>query len=527
MELESRFEPFISGAPELQVINAVDILRSGQTDETTTLNALQFLLHKATFNEDRGARMKLSIIYAEGVEPYIKQDQQEATMWARSIYDKQLSKALVSCHQLLLLDDTTSTTTTATTTTTTLYTTLLSKKEKDDNQQINIFSTLQLILYLTQNNDNDNDNDNGHHDIDITPLFYLAGLLWMKGIGVQQDIQKSVSCFIEATRKGNHRESAYELGRIYSDRYPHSLNHPQQSIVWFRKALEWGDQRALVDLAYGYFEENNDNNDNNDNNNSNNNNNNNDHHQPVYSNNNSNHVENYNNQINNNNNNIKSKNDELAFKYAQQGAIEEDRYCQYILGYLYLKGRGTKEDAFEAIGWLEKSAQQGFTEAIEELTAVYLRGHGNVAKDEKKAYSICMLGADHIPFCQATLGDMYRNGWGVGRDYQKAFQYYQTAASHNEPYPYAQHMMGEMFLNGEGVPYDFGVAKENFIMAAKQYYEPSKHKLETLEKTMQFSGQSMTASPTAITPPPLPPPSSPSDKKTNRWSIGTIFSKKK
>lgn len=63
-------------------------------------------------------------------------------------------------------------------------------------------------------------------------------------------------------------------------------------------------------------------------------------------------------------------------------------------------------------------------------------------------------------------------------------------------------------------------------MAAKQYYEPSKHKLETLEKTMQFSGQPITASPTDITPPPLPPQSS-SDKKTNRWSIGTIFSKKK
>ncbi|CAO3637738.1 unnamed protein product [Cunninghamella echinulata] len=353
--------------------------------------------------------------------------------------------------------------------------------------------------------------------MDTTPLFYLAGLLWMKGVGVEQDIQKSVSCFIEATINGNHKESAYELGRIYSDRYPHSLNQPQQSLIWFKKALEWGDQRALVDLAYGYFEGDDDQEEYN-NNNSNNNNCENilerDQHQHQ--------------QYKNNNKNNRVKKDELAFQYAQQGALAKDKYCQYILGYLYLKGRGTVENAYEATEWLEQSAYQGFAEAIEELATIYLRGHGNVAKNYEKAYSICMLGADHIAFCQATLGDLYRNAWGVDRDYQKAFQYYQKAASHHEPYPYAQHMMGEMFLNGEGVPYDVGVAKENFIMAAKHYYEPSKHKLETLERTMQYSNHIMATSPTPASPTtPTSPSTQLSEKRTNRWSIGTIFSKKK
>lgn len=65
-------------------------------------------------------------------------------------------------------------------------------------------------------------------------------------------------------------------------------------------------------------------------------------------------------------------------------------------------------------------------------------------------------------------------------------------------------------------------------MAAKHYYEPSKHKLETLERTMQYSNQIMATSPTPSSPTtPTSPSTQLSEKRTNRWSIGTIFSKKK
>ncbi|CAO3592010.1 unnamed protein product [Absidia cylindrospora] len=304
----------------------------------------------------------------------------------------------------------------------------------------------------------------------------------------------------------------------------------RKSLYWYDRALELGDDRALCDLAYGYYEGDDENDalssideDDDEGDDSNNNGDDNAGKETVAN----------DNDDNNNSNKmpIVLKNDTLAFQYARQGADAKDRYCQYILGHLYLKGRGTTANAQEAIRWLELSAHQGFTEAMEELATVYLRGVGNVGKDYAKAHTICLLGMENnVVFCQAALGDIYRQGWGVERDYHKAFQFYQTAASHGDPYPYAQHMLGEMFLNGEGVPQDLAVAKEWYVMASNQCYEPSRHKLQTLQKTMQSiqdsqngsfrtgSFDSYPSSPVVVSPT--------AEKKSNRWSLG-FFTKKK
>ncbi|KAI8085124.1 uncharacterized protein BX664DRAFT_338581 [Halteromyces radiatus] len=469
MEIEAQFDGFINGAPELQLINATDMLRSGEHDEALTFKALQFLRYKA-MQDDREAKMKLSIIYSDGLGKYIEQDQREAAIWARSVYDKQLSSGLAACSCYLMDGDYLS------------------------DSSLNCFSTLALILGAVRTTTTTTTTS-------TTPLVYLAGLLWIKGIGIEQDVQRGLACLEEAATHGNHKEAAYELGRIYSDRYIHSLKDMQKSLHWYARALELGDERALCDLAYGYYE-----------------------------------GEQDGQSLNKKDGSAMDdkmdiiKNDTLAFRYASQGA-KKDRYCQYILGHLYLKGRGTTANAQEAVIWLEKSAQQGFTEAIEELAMVYLRGVGNVGKDYTKAYSICMLGAENnVVFCQAALGDIYRQGWGVDRDYHKAFQYYQTAASHDDPYPYSQHMLGEMFLNGEGVPQDLAVAKEWFTMAEKQGYEPSRHKLQTLTKSIQsiqdsqngsFRSNSIDSYPSS------PIVASPTEKKSNRWSLGFFTNRKK
>lgn len=412
MELMSQFEGTMEGAPELQLINAADLLRSGQDDPTMTLKALQFLRYKATHNEDREAKMKLSILYADGLGKHIHQDQREATMWARSVYDKQLSQALAACA-CYLMDETT---------------TRCSTNDNDDSSNndegvINMasldtdldpFSTIGLILLAGE-----------RKTTKTAPLSYLAGLLWIKGIGVEHDLQHGIDCLVNAASQGNHKQAAYELGRVYSDRYIHSLKDMRQSLYWYSRALELGDERALCDLAYGYYEGESDDDDG----------------ETTRS------TSATTGTVIANGKTLPVvvKDDDLAFKYARRGADTKDRYCQYILGHLYMKGRGTTANAQEAIRWLELSAQQGFTEAIEELATVYLRGVGNVGKDYAKAHSICMLGMEsNIVFCQAALGDIYRQGWGVDRDYHQAFQYYQTAATHEHPYPYAQHMLGEM-----------------------------------------------------------------------------------
>jgi TPR repeat protein len=230
-------------------------------------------------------------------------------------------------------------------------------------------------------------------------LCYLAGLLYTKGIGFPQDLNIGIP-FLKMAAEADQAEAACELGRIYGDRYKYSLNESAESIHWFERAFECGSNQAIVDLAYGFFEG-----------------------SPSV-----------------------PKDDTRAFRYAKEGALSNDKYCQYIVGYLYLKGRGVTEDVVEALTWLDASAAQGFAVALEEQTAVYMYGHGNVKQDFQKAYACCTQSAAiNIPYCQARLGDMYRNGLGIDQDFHRAFEHYQNAASQADtPYPYAQHMLGEM-----------------------------------------------------------------------------------
>ncbi|CAO3617377.1 unnamed protein product [Mucor hiemalis] len=309
-------------------------------------------------------------------------------------------------------------------------------------------------------------------------MCYLAGLMYTKGVGFEQDLKRGIACLKHAATEGRIAEAGCELGRIYGDRYKYSLNEPSESIHWFHRAFECGSTQAVVDLAYGFFEGN----------------------EQV------------------------PKDDVRALRYAKDGALLNDKYCQYIVGHIFLKGRGVEANAQEAVKYLNASASQGFAVALEEETLVYMYGHGNVKQDYKKAYQCCMQSiAANIPFCQARLGDMYRNAWGVTQDFHKSFEYYQNAASQTDaPYPYAQHMLGEMFLHGEGVPKDIAVAKEWFQIASTQGYEPSQTKLQQishLENNAAFKKQQEVQEQGNTT--------TTEEKRTSRWSLNFFNNNKK
>ena len=61
---------------------------------------------------------------------------------------------------------------------------------------------------------------------------------------------------------------------------------------------------------------------------------------------------------------------------AEQG----DRYAQYNLAVMLLKGQGTTPDAEEAFQWCCLAAEQGLAEAQRQLGDLYHAGHG-VARD--------------------------------------------------------------------------------------------------------------------------------------------------
>lgn len=359
---------FESIPDELKLIHCINVFQTS-SDAAENLEAMRYIRFKAC-HHDTEAKTKLSILFGKAEDeeekednkdyPLIKRDRAESELWARSVFDKQLSQALEKCA--VIFDET------------------------DD------LSTTNFIDAMTRNMNRD-----GQEPL----LCYLAGLMHTKGVGFDQDLKKGIACLKFAATEGRIAEAGCELGRIYGDRYKYSLNEPAESIHWFHRAFECGSTQAVVDLAYGFFEGS----------------------EQV------------------------PKDDVRALRYAKDGALLNDKYCQYIVGHIYLKGRGGVEaNAQEAVKYLNASASQGFAVALEEETSVYMYGHGNVKQDYKKAYQCCMKSiAANIPFCQARLGDMYRNAWGVTQDFHKAFEYYQNAASQTDaPYPYAQHMLGEM-----------------------------------------------------------------------------------
>lgn len=360
-ELHHQFETIPEG---LGLIHCVNILTTSQ-DLSDALEALNYLRYKAC-HHDTEAKTKLSILFGGGQDdpparyPHIQHDPAESALWSRSVFDKQLSQALQLCAPIFITTDD--------------------------------LSITNFIDVMTANMNRD-----GQEVL----LCYLAGLLYTKGIGYQQDIKRGIACLKFAATEGKIAEAGCELGRIYGDRYKYSLQQPAESIHWFHRAFECGSTQAVVDLAYGFFE----------------------------------------------GSAQVPKDDARALRYAKDGALLNDKYCQYIVGHLYLKGRGGIEpNAQEAVKFLNASASQGFAVALEEETSVYMYGQGNVKQDYQKAYQCCIQPiAINIPFCQARLGDIYRNAWGVTQDFHKSFEYYQNAASQSDtPYPYAQHMLGEM-----------------------------------------------------------------------------------
>ncbi|KAI9281579.1 hypothetical protein BY458DRAFT_499016 [Sporodiniella umbellata] len=407
---------------DLQLIHCVTLIQTCD-DADTCIGALNFLRQKATDQQDTEAKTKLSILYTED-HPFMSKDEVESVIWSRTVFDKQLSAAFHLASGLLVGRET---------------------------------SGLKILQGA----------------LDRHPqASYLVGLLYSKGIGFPQNIERGVELLKFAATEGKLGEAACELGRVYGDRYRYSYHESANAVYWFERAFEYGSNQAIVDLAYSFFE----------------------------------------------GSAEVPKDDGRAFRYAKDGSLSNDKYCQYIVGYLYLKGRGVEQDTEEALRWLNESAKQGFSVALEEQVAVYMNGQGNVKKDYQKAYQCCTQPtAAHIPYCQVCLGDLYRNGWGVEQDYHKAFEFYKRGASTSQsdtPYPYAQHMIGEMFLHGEGVPKDLAVAKEWFQIASTQGYEPSQVKIQQIsvfeENTLQKQKSIVAEQQQQQT----------QEKRSSRWSLG-------
>ena len=151
------------------------------------------------------------------------------------------------------------------------------------------------------------------------------------------------------------------------------------------------------------------------------------------------------------------------------------------IGAMYYNGRYFKQDIFKAIEYYEAACSMMDQLAFSNLGYCYYYGGDGLDIDYKKAYEVFDEGA--LLFddsnCLYKLGDMYRYGYYVSKDYIKAFRLYIRALGclrenderDNEITADIRMRLGECFLEGIGTERDVVEALFNLNLAISIFYK--------------------------------------------------------
>ena len=145
-------------------------------------------------------------------------------------------------------------------------------------------------------------------------------------------------------------------------------------------------------------------------------------------------------------------------------------YAQTRLGWLYEKGIGIAADAGIASDYYQKAIEQDFANEQYYIGCKLEHKHENDAAEFFENAAI--LG--HM-YAQCKLGDIYRNGTGRIRDYDKAFEYY--SLSEKQGCIYAAYGLGLLYNNGRGCEKNEKKAFEYYQKAAIGGYSTAQNRL--------------------------------------------------
>ena len=98
-------------------------------------------------------------------------------------------------------------------------------------------------------------------------------------------------------------------------------------------------------------------------------------------------------------------------------------HAEFVLGVLYFEGKGVPRDLKASAGWMTRAAKQKFPLAAHYLGDMYLAGAG-VEKNEATAVRWYTVAANQAnPVSMAVLGGLYKSGRGVQADRIEAFKW--------------------------------------------------------------------------------------------------------
>lgn len=166
--------------------------------------------------------------------------------------------------------------------------------------------------------------------------------------------------------------------------------------------------------------------------------------------------------------------------------------AQWYIAYCFKFGWNGETSIEKYFLWLERSASNGYYDAMSQLGKEYLTGN-NIHRDHQKAYELLHkleeIGGDAEEECKgnfyAPLGALYENGSVVKKDVKKAVEYYIKGTGWEDPI--AEFSLARCYEKGIGMDVDLHKAKEYYSFAKDHKHKGATDALERVEKLLNTS----------------------------------------
>ncbi|AZL89673.1 Sel1-like repeat-containing protein [Megavirus baoshan] len=166
----------------------------------------------------------------------------------------------------------------------------------------------------------------------------------------------------------------------------------------------------------------------------------------------------------------------VLFENVKSAAKNGDSMAQCNLGKMYHESFGVKKNILKAIKWITKSADQNNKYGLMNLARFYEDGDG-VLLDINKAIKLYERAAcQNLSSTQYCLGRLYENQCPPNR--VLALKYYQQAANQN--HSYAQYCLAICYNYSRGVTLDYQMAIHWLTLAIDQGLNSAKNELANM-----------------------------------------------
>ncbi len=157
---------------------------------------------------------------------------------------------------------------------------------------------------------------------------------------------------------------------------------------------------------------------------------------------------------------------DVAVSWLQSIASKNVARAQFLLGYLYERGKGLPRDYSKAAENYRSAALQNYAGAENNLGSLYQHGKG-VPRDMAVAFQWYRLAAQHgNPAAQQNLGTFYFLGYATRTDLVEAAKWFQASA--DQGFAAGENSLAYCYLKGNGVPRDYTQAAYWARLAAEQ-----------------------------------------------------------